>query len=355
MKTRRLLSLFLFLPLVAAADAQEGEEARRLGADMGAFIATLDADQRDTALYSWDDDERFDLRLAPLGLEGLRVDAMTDAQWTELEALLGQVLSPEGIATMNTIRSLETEVAEMEGGFFGFLMDRLREVGRYFLVVFGEPSAESTWGFRFDGHHLSMNVTAVAGRPLSATPFFLGAQPREVPAGWAREGLRALGPQEDLAVDLLNALTERERTAAHLPWREGSAFRRPMSISGDVDLVLPPGAGVARSALSEAARADFDALVDALLRPFQPAIAARYRALLRGEAGPVTLQYASFADDPAAPVVVGQALYYRIQGGGLSIEFDDTAEAADHIHLVFRHPENDFGRDLLGEHLATGH
>ena len=351
-KTTTLLVLLILHALPASA---ETSEAARLGAGMNAFVASLDEDQRETALYAWDDDERFDLRLAPLGLEGLRIDEMTDAQWAELESLLGQVLSPTGIKTMNTIRSLETEVAEMEDGFFGFLMDRIRKVGRYFLAVFGEPAADSTWGLRFDGHHFSMNVTAVPDRPISATPLFFGSQPREVPAGWERAGLRALGPEEDLAVAFLNGLTDADRAKAHLPWTEGSAINRPMSISDEVDLVLPPSAGLVRSELSPNSLAAFDALVEALVRHFQPTIAARYRAMLRGAAGPVTIQYASFADDSTAPVLAGQALYYRIQGGGLSIEFDDTAEAADHVHLVYRHPENDFGRDLLGEHLLNDH
>ena len=355
MKTAPLLTLFLLLPTVAAAQAGPSAQAGRLGAGMEAFVATLDADQRDAALYAWEDDERFDLRLAPLGLEGLRVDEMSDAQWAELEGLLGQVLSPEGLATMNTIRSLENEVKEVEGGLFGFLFDRIRLVGRYFLAVFGEPAADSTWGFRFDGHHLSMNVTAVPGRPLSATPLFFGAQPREVPTSMERAGLRALDLEEDLAVAFLNGLSDAERGRARIPWQEGSAINRPMSISGEVDLVLPPAEGLARDTLSPASVAALDALTDALLRHFQPAIAARYRTMLQGASGPVTIQYASFADDEATAVEAGRALYYRIQGGGLSIEFDDTAEAADHIHIVYRHPENDFGRDLLGEHRATAH
>lgn len=349
-----LLCALLLLAFAGPTSADVGATAR-LGEGMDAWRATLDEAQRDSLDYAFDDEERFDLRLAPLGLEGLRVDEMSDAQSAELQSLLGQVLSEEGMEKMNTIRSLEREVALVEGGFFGFFMGRMRQVGRYFLALFGEPSADSTWGFRFDGHHFSLNVTAVPHLPLSATPLFLGGQPRVVPEGLERAGLRVLAEEEERAVEFLNELSTDERTRAFLPWREGSAIRRPMSISDDVDLVLPPSAGLARADLSPASRAALDALVDVHLRNYQPAIAARYRAMLRGDQGPVTVQYAAAADDPARPVAAGRALYYRIQGGGLSIEFDDTAEAADHIHVVLRHPENDFGRDLLGEHLASAH
>ncbi len=349
------IALVVSLILFPAVSVAEPDRTARLGAGMADWVATLDEDQSDDARYAFDDDERFDLRLAPLGLEGLKVSDMSDAQWAELEALLGQVLSEEGIRTMNLIRSLEAEVKEMEGGLFGFFMGGMRDAKRYFLALFGEPAADSAWGFRFDGHHLSINVTAVPGQPLSATPLFFGGQPRVVPDDLERAGLRVMSGEEDLAVAFVNGLAPALRAKAHLAWEEGSAISRPMSISEEVDLVLPAPAGVDRAELPSESVAALDALVDTVLRHFQPSIAARHREALRGAAGPVTFQYASFANDPDAAIEAGRALYYRIQGGGLSVEFDDTAEAADHIHLVFRHPENDFGRDLLAEHHANAH
>lgn len=338
-----------------AAPDDDRALSRGLTQGMAAFAAGLDADQRDAARYAFDDDERFDLRLAPLGLEGLRIDEMTEAQWQALRSLLGRVLSAEGLAKVETIRSLEREVAALEGGLFGFFMRGFRDPKRYFLALFGDPDPAQPWGFRFDGHHVSLNTTAIPERPLSATPLFLGGEPRVVPEPLERAGLRVLEAEEEQAVTLLNALTPEERARAWRPWREGSAIRRPMSISDDVDLVLPPSRGLDRASLDAATRAQFDRLVDVHLGNFAPPIAQRLRREILDGDGPVTLEYAAFADDPKAPVRAGEALYYRIQGGGLSIEFDDTAEAANHIHVVIRHPANDFGRDLLADHLAGSH
>ncbi len=337
------------------ARAEPDPIGQSLSQGMAHFVSGLDADQRDEALYDFDDDERFDLRLAPLWLEGLRIDQMSEAQWTELDALLGEVLSPVGLDKMNTIRSLEREVAELEGGFFGFVMSRMRDARRYFLVVFGEPSVDEPWGMRFDGHHLSLNWTSVPGAPLSATPLFFGAQPRVVPEGLERAGLRVLAGEEELAIAFLNGLSEDERRAAQLPWDEGSSIRRPMSISGDVDLVVPAATGLDRSVLDPASRARLDALVDVHLSNFAPAIAARYRAQLLESPEPLTIVYAAVGDSTTEPLASGRALYYRIQGGGFLIEFDDTAEAADHIHVVLRDPASDFGRDVLVEHLRKQH
>ena len=322
---------------------------------MADFVGGLDDDQRDEALYEFDDDERFDLRLAPLGLEGLRISQMSEAQWTELEGLLGDVLSSEGLEKMNTIRSLEREVSETEGGFFGFLMDRIRDSKRYFLAVFGTASTDAAWGMRFDGHHLSLNWTAVPGAPLSVTPLFLGGQPRVVPDELERAGLRVLAKEEEQAVAFLNGLSEAERQTAQLPLQEGSAIRRPMSIAGEVDLELPEPSGLSRSALDGDSLARLDSLIEVHLSNFAPPIAARLHAQIFETGGPITVVYAADGDSTNEPVQSGRALYYRIQGGGFLIEFDDTAEAADHIHVVLRNPANDFGRDVLAEHLLEYH
>ena len=93
-----------------------------------------------------------------------------------------------------------------------------------------------------------------------------------------------------------------------------------------------------------------------MLGNYQPIIAEPLREGMRGKSGPVTIRYAAAADPAGTgthPIESGKSLYYRIQGGGLSIEFDNTSEEADHIHVVYRHPSRDFGRDILAEHLAT--
>ena len=137
--TRRFISLLAAFPLallaaISAAQAGDDSITKALGEGMAGFVAGLDENQRDEALYAFDDAERFDLRLAPIGLEGLKISQMSDAQWVELEGLLSGVLSPAGLEKMNTIRSLEREVAAIEGGLFGFFAGWMRDTKRYFLT-----------------------------------------------------------------------------------------------------------------------------------------------------------------------------------------------------------------------------
>jgi hypothetical protein len=57
----------------------------------------------------------------------------------------------------------------------------------------------------------------------------------------------------------------------------------------------------------------------------------------------------------AGPVVPGQPVYYRLQGPGLLIEYDNVQRKANHAHSVWRNPEADFGLDVLAAHRAAHH
>jgi hypothetical protein len=354
----------LVVGLVVAASSTAATEERESKTDpagvalsnaMGDFVKTLDTKQRGKALYAFEDEERFDLRLAPLGLEGLRMDAMTEEQRAALHSAFLSVLSEEGLAKTDIIRSLEVEVAALEGGLFGFVMDRIRRVGRYFLAVFGDPSADAPWGLRLDGHHLSLNWTAVPGQPVSATPVFLGGQPREVPAELERAGLRVLAEEEDRAVELIAALDKAQRARARVPFISGSTIRRPMFVGDDEQLELEAPAGIDVVGLDGEQRARFDRLIGVHLGNFAEAIAARYRGQLAAEIESLRFAYGVPEAGKDDSLRAGQPFYYRIQSRGFLIEFDNTGDDADHIHVVIRSIDGDFGRDMLREHYAAEH
>ena len=52
----------------------------------------------------------------------------------------------------------------------------------------------------------------------------------------------------------------------------------------------------------------------------------------------------------AGGLITGVPHYYRIQGKSFLIEFDNTTHNANHIHIVWRDFNGDFGIDLLKEH-----
>ena len=86
---------------------------------------------------------------------------------------------------------------------------------RYFFSVFGTPSARGTWGWRVEGHHVSLHFTVVDGAMVASTPSFFGTNPAEVREG-PKKGLRILGDEEDAARAFMAALDPPRRAKATL-------------------------------------------------------------------------------------------------------------------------------------------
>jgi hypothetical protein len=89
----------------------------------------------------------------------------------------------------------------------------LRDPEKYFLVFFGDARRKPPWGWRFEGHHLSLNFT-LRGDAVATTPSFFGANPAEVRRG-RRRACACLADEEDEARKLLGMLDAGQRRA---PW-----------------------------------------------------------------------------------------------------------------------------------------
>jgi hypothetical protein len=97
-------------------------------------------------------------------------------------------------------------------------------------------------------------------------------------------------------------------------------------------------------------------LVDEYFGNLQPALARAYRNALQS-AGFDKVHFAWMG-----PAEVGKAMYYRIHGPTVLIEYDSIVPPntrfpadLDHIHTVMRFPGNDFGEDWLRRHHFEHH
>src|SRR6185369_2024038 len=122
--------------------------------------------------------------------------------------LLRVGLSQKGIERTQAIRQLENVLKVIEQG-----KGPLRDPDNYFFTVFGEPSDSGAWGWRYEGHHCSLNFTVVGGKALASTPQFFGANPAEVREG-PMKGTRILAAEEDLGRALVKALSEDQKKQA---------------------------------------------------------------------------------------------------------------------------------------------
>jgi len=333
------LLLLLAVPLLALPSPQAGtappSSAEMIRAATG-FLESLTPEQRTAAAFEFADAERLNWHFIPRERRGLPLKEMDETQRQRARALFEAGLGQRGYMKASTVMQLEAVLREMGGD------PDVRDPERYYVSVFGRPSADALWGWRLEGHHLSLNFTITRGAMVATAPAFFGANPATVPSG-SRQGLRALAAEEDLARELVRALDAEQRALAVI------AQDAPRDIitgnRNEVEPLSPAGIPVNRLDARQAAL--LVRIIDEYLaRMADDLAAARRDRLEQADFAAVTFAWAG-AIEPGAPH------YYRIQGPSFLIEFDNTQNNANHVHSVWRDFDGDFGRDLLSEHYRS--
>jgi len=329
----------LVLTVLAAFRLVAGPVDEMAGAARN-FLAALTDEQRAVAAFEFKADERENWHFVPKERKGITVGSLKPAQQNLAFALLSTGLSPRGFNKATTIMSLEQILQDIEGPTRRFP----RDPQLYHISIFGTPDAKGTWGWRYEGHHMSFNFTIVDGKFAAGTPAFLGTNPAEVRTG-PRAGLRVLAAEEDIARDLLESLTEEQRKQAVI--LEAAPDDILTLATRKAEIGEPKG--LAASGLNPAQREILDRLI------------AEYVGRIRGELAAVDLARIDAAGRDtirfawAGSSKRGARHYYRVHGPTFLLEYDNTQNDANHIHAVWRDFANDFGRDLLGEHLRQDH
>jgi uncharacterized protein DUF3500 len=319
---------------------------------------------------------------------GLTLGAQRPAHQQLAMKLVAAGLSEAGYVTAATILGLDNVLDRTEGWSVDWGRERGRDPGMYYLRVFGEPGGGAPWGWRFGGHHVSLNNLVVEGQLQAATPCFLGADPATSPLlGGAT--LRPVGAVEDLARELVRSLdAERAARAVLLPRAPGDivGVNRTRIADGDTTLPLTDiWRGRFQDPREQKKLDDASAAIDATTGfvdddhavlaltatpkglPGSELDAGQrelLRALLATYTGRVPDGLTAEVDDAAlaqvhlawaGSTVPGEPHYYRLQGPRLLVEYDNTQRAVNHAHSVWRDPEGDFGLDVLAEHRAAYH
>lgn len=334
----RFAALLLLLGFHSALAHPEHAPGEEMAAAAHAWLASLDAPQRNQAVYALADDEREDWHFVPKSRNGLPLKAMTSTQRKLARDLTAAALSERGLLTTDAIIALEDVLFAMEGA-------GRRDRGLYYFTVFGTPDPHGTWGWRVEGHHLSVNLLIVDGAKVSATPMFFGSNPAEVRIEHAQKGRRALAAEEDQGRALMLALDEAQRRIALI------ADRAPADVvtGADREAKLAAPAGLPYVQMTADQQARLRALVEVYAGRLRPEIAtAEIQKVADGGWNRVHFAWAGGLEH-------GDAHYYRIHGPEFVIEYDNTQNGANHIHTTWRDFKGDFGRDLLREHHLLDH
>ena len=340
------LKAMLLVPLLAVGlvvMAVVGEQKETVGLQMTAaaekLLAMLSDEQKAQATFAFDDKERTNWNFIPLQdkdkkptRKGLRLEKMTADQKAAAKELVKAGTSTTGYSQATTIMSLEAILNDLEKpkGV------NIRNPEWYFFTVFGTPSKTGKWGWRVEGHHLSLNFTIDRGKVIAATPAFFGANPAEVKVG-DKKGQRTLAEAEDFAVELFTSLDAEQRKVAFQA-KQFPEIEQHVAKPG-----VGSAVGLPAAKMTEKQRSTLEKLVASYANRMPAEIAkAQLEEVKATGMDKILFAFAREDDKPGKPYS------YRVHGPTFVIEFlniqaDSGGNPANHIHSSWRNLNGDFG------------
>jgi hypothetical protein len=346
------LTLILFFILLTSAQsfAQEAAVVRSKVSD---FLATLPSDQQSQVLIAMEDSARTAWTNLPLGLAaraGLRYGDLSEESKIAFHKVLSSIFSSQGYLKTFAIMQVDDilhelfEIQFQQGkvpeGSMEFIRKLNWDYGNYYVAIAGNPQNEAVWGLKFEGHHLSINITA-AGDLITMTPLFMGSDPAIVEAT-QYAGLRPLSKEEDYGFWLINALDDTQKAKATISEKvPGDIITSP-----DRPQWLEEFKGIKGSELTEGQQKILHYLIEEYMGNLDHQKAEEYLAKLHAR-GMDSVYFAWIGSyEPM------KAHYYVIHSPDFLIEYDNVGflDNANHIHSIFREKGNDFGEDILKKH-----
>ena len=329
-----------------ASTAQIREAADR-------FLATLSTADLSRTHFSITDPEWRDWSNVDVGIfprRGISLEEMNEEQKESAWNLLAVALSAEGLEQTQNIMKTEQTLFEINGEPIRYGTEK------YYITMMGTPSSENPWGFQLDGHHLVINYF-VLGDQVVMTPAFWGGEPVYADAGMFL-GNHILQEEQNTGLKLMQSLNSEQKRRATI---SESKVRNDQVAAANQDNLVLDYEGIKGSDLSSQQRLH-------LLNVIRAFVGA-----LRDPHAKVTMEEIGEHLDDTYFAWVGESeedsvFYYRVHSPVILIEFDHQGPVGtlhknqagvptrDHIHTIVRTPNgNDYGKDLLAQHLANEH
>lgn len=300
-----------------------------------AFIATLSDQQKEQATFDYDSPERLNWHFIPRVRKGLPLKAMSNKAHKAALALVRSGLSQSGYEQATDVRSLEDVLYLLEQEPAREERRVRRDPENYYVSIFGDPKNDGTWGWRFEGHHLSLNYSIKDGKVVASTPEFFGANPARVDAGPGR-AIRVLAPEEDIARQILKNCPADQRDTLWVDKKADDDIRgggQPQPPQTD-----PVGLPVSR--MSKDQQHLLGELLSEYLKNMPADVSHRRRQAIE-QAGKDGIHFAWWGSSEP-----NERHAYRVQGPTFLIEYNNTQNNANHIHSVWRDTHGDFNAPI---------
>jgi hypothetical protein len=317
------------------------------------WLSLLDDAQLSRSQFAIDDPEWRNWSNVDVGIFarlGLSLEEMNDSQKIAAWNLFESSLSAVGIEKVKGIMRTEQTLLEIN-------QEPLRYgEEKYYLTVMGVPSSSEPWGWQLDGHHLVLNFF-VLGDQVVMTPAFWGGEPIVTETG-KYAGNIILQDEQDFGLALMTSLNPSQRSAAIIEERK---IKNDQLAAANADNLILDYAGLPASEMEYPQRSNLLNLIGVYVNN-----------LRRGHAKIKMEEVEEYLDETYFAWIGGtdetDVFYYRIHSPVILIEFDHQNPVGslnknpagiptrDHIHSVVRTPNgNDYGKDLLRQHLLEHH
>ncbi len=347
------VSLLALPCLKVAGQADYNNEIRRFASELHTSFTKT---QKQSGLLAFNDTSRLKWNNLPVGLRaraGTSIGNMTNDQRKLVHRILSASLSSQGYLKATAIMHLDELInrfydslyvqKEINDTTYRFVKKLLWSPRNYFFAFFGSP-ADKQWGYKLEGHHLSVNFTFV-GDKLSVTPFFVGTDPAEYMrteyAGW-----RVLGQEEDLGLKLIATLTEQQREKAI----QSKDVPADIITGAESGKRLVHNWGIKGSELDKNQKAIMQHIIREFVfnLEFDKAV-WEYDKILKAGIENIYFGWVGGFEEK-------QAHYFVLNGPTFLIEFDNNGgprKSANHIHAIWREKGNEYGEDVLKAHYQS--
>lgn len=329
-----------------------GVSTKPLQTAVTTFLNALSKEQRAKCTFPVDSDEwRKWHNIELYQRTGIGLEELNPEQKAFAFGILEAGLSAKGVKKSKDIMSMETYLA--------FLTPSNKLLGgeKYWFTFMGTPSDTEPWGWQIDGHHLVINYF-VLGDQVVMTPTFMGSEPTYIESG-ANKGLRTYEIEEKKGAAFYASLSPEQKKKATLWHKKEFDFNRTEAFR-DNEIVATTG--ISAIELSKNQQEQLLDLIAEYVYNMKEGHAKVKMAEVKAHLNETNFTWVQ-NENPDSP------FYYRIHSPVILIEFDHQIPVSvwdrskvrpgpvkAHIHTVVRTPNgNDYGKDLLKEHLEKHH
>lgn len=315
------------------------------------FLNSLTEAQQEKTKFAIDDDEWRKWCNVDNGIyhrQGISLKEMTTIQKESAFRLMRVSLSAKGLQLSKNIMKTDQTLKELNGG------DLAYDEELYFFTLMGTPSSAEPWGWQLDGHHLVINYF-VLGDQVVISPVFMGGEPIITTSG-KYNGNTLFQDEQNIGLDFMQSLPKELQTKATL-----SSIKQNNDIQAEAskDNVTLNYEGIPVSNLSKEQKMKLVHLISQYINNMEEGHHQIKMEEIKEHWNSTYFAWVGKTTDDAV-------FYYRIHSPVVLIEFDHQAAVGvpngtkgpvrNHIHTMVRTPNgNDYGKDLLRQHLEKSH